>query len=176
MRKQRIYAAVLAVLFLTCSMPTAVRAGEASVGQLPDSISFDVRAKKEGTTETPVRYLVDVEWGTMEFTYTAAGVSTWNPETHEYETSVEDRWSGHGNTVTVKNHSNAAVEAELEFQVADGYHLTGSFDKTVLKLASAEGTKPEEAPFETAEFMLSGKLDGEVDSTHTVGQIVVAVK
>ncbi|MDO4340615.1 MAG: hypothetical protein Q4C91_21455 [Eubacteriales bacterium] len=176
MRKQRICGAIMAVLLLVCSMPTAVRAGEASTGQLPDSISFDVRAKKEGTTETPVRYLVDVEWGAMEFTYTAAGVSIWNPETHEYEVTVEDQWSGHGNTVTVKNHSNAAVEAALDFQAADGYNLTGSFDTSLLKLASAEGTKPEEAPFATAEFMLSGTMDSQADSYHTVGQINVAVK
>ena len=176
MVKRDIRAAVMTALLLTAAIPGTAQAGETSAGQLPDSAVIDVRAKYEGDMEVPAVYLVDVKWGEMQFTYTAAGVSVWNPATHAYEVKEESRWSGTGNTITVENHSNAEVTAVLSFEAAEGYSLTGTFDKAELRLPTAEGTDPDAPPTATTAFMLGGTLEAEADSFHTVGKITVAVK
>lgn len=176
MEKWKSSRTILAVMLFTAMFPVTANAGDTTTSQAPGSMDIGVKAKYENTTVTPTVYKVDVEWGAMEFTYTAAGVNVWNPDTHEYELAEDNKWMENGNTITIKNHSNAAVEAALTFQAADGYALTGSFDKSVMELPTAEGTKPEEAPSDTAEFMLAGTLDVSVGSYHTVGQITVTVK
>ncbi|EET58834.1 hypothetical protein BRYFOR_09122 [Marvinbryantia formatexigens DSM 14469] len=176
MVKRDIRAAVMTALLLTAAIPGTAQAGETSAGQLPDSAVIDVRAKYEGDMEVPAVYLVDVKWGAMEFTYTSAGTSIWDPVTHTYKVTEKNTWSGQGNTITLENHSNAEVTAELSFRAAEGYSLTGNFDRERLTLPSAEGTEAGAPPSAEAVFMLDGTLEAETDSFHTVGQITVAVK
>lgn len=166
---------IMAAVLAAAAVSGSAYADTEPVTDAPGSASVDVRAKYDGV-ETQTEYRVDVEWGAMEFVYTASGVSQWNTATHTYDLVSEGGWSGEGNTITVKNHSNAEVQVELSFQPAAGYQVTGSFDETLLTLATAEGTEPEEAPFGTATFMLDGELDSSIDSFQTVGQITVAVK
>ena len=58
---------------------------------------------------------VDIVWEAMNFTYTAPSQGTWNPATHAYEGATEGGWSDNTPAITVKNHSNVAVNATLGF-------------------------------------------------------------
>lgn len=145
------------------------------------STAIDVRAKYEESTSTQVVYSVDVEWGIMEFTYHESAENRWNPQTHEYELSVTGAWRQSGNEVTVKNHSNAEVNAALSFQAADGQNITGAFyqgekklDGT-LALKSAVGTSAAAPPSETVYLMLNGSLDSAMTDFHKIGTILVTV-
>ena len=169
-------AVLAAAALLTGSLPSAVSAGNISETEVPARTQIGVQAQYRDSAAPETVYLVDVKWGEMQFTYTAAGVSVWNPATHAYEVKEESRWSGTGNTITVENHSNAEVTAVLSFEAAEGYSLTGTFDKAELRLPTAEGTDPDAPPTATTAFMLGGTLEAEADSFHTVGKITVAVK
>ena len=121
---------------------------------------------------------VDIVWDAMDFTYTAASQGTWNPVTHTYEGATEGGWSDNTPSITVKNHSNVAVNATLDF-TADVAGVVGTFTETsgtandkVLELATAEGTEVSAAPTATANFGISGAA---IDADKTLGTITVTV-
>ena len=114
---------------------------------------------------------VDVSWGSMIFTYDDAAEGTWNDKTHEYDNVAEAQWSceADANKITVINHSNTAVEAQLTFAAEQGLDVTGSFTESVgtandgiMNIATAVGTTFEEAPREVAYFNIdSGTIKGD---------------
>ncbi|MBR6680985.1 MAG: hypothetical protein IKL59_06955 [Clostridia bacterium] len=121
---------------------------------------------------------VDVSWGTMSFTYTPANDGTWNPATHAYTNVPDPVWTPTGNTITVTNHSNTAVDAELSFAKAVDT-ITGTFTETSgtanngkLELATAEDTEVNEAPTATATFTVSGSI-AESDDLGTITVTIV---
>ena len=69
---------------------------------------------------------VDVAWEAMDFTYTGASQGTWNPATHAYEGAIEGGWSDNTPAITVKNHSNVAVNATLGY-TANVTGVAGTF-------------------------------------------------
>ncbi|WP_443707870.1 hypothetical protein, partial [Ruminococcus bicirculans (ex Wegman et al. 2014)] len=56
---------------------------------------------------------VDVEWEEMNFTY-FGGHKVWDPETHSYTTESACWWD-EPKEITVTNHSNSAIKAQLNF-------------------------------------------------------------
>ena len=121
---------------------------------------------------------VDIVWEAMNFTYTAPSQGTWNPATHAYEGATEGGWSDNTPSITVKNHSNVAVNATLDF-TADVAGVIGTFTEAsgtandkVLELATAEGTEVSAAPTATANFGISGAA---IDADKTLGTITVTV-
>ena len=121
---------------------------------------------------------VDIVWEAMNFTYTAPSQGTWNPVTHTYEGGTEGGWSDNTPAITVKNHSNVAVNATLGF-TADVTGVIGTFTEAsgtendnILNLATAEGTTVENAPTATAKFGISGAV---IDSDQKLGTITVTV-
>jgi hypothetical protein len=62
-------------------------------------------------------YKVDITWTSLDFAYNFGTYGTWKPESHEYAAAGTDGWivgserrdSATG-TITVTNHSNAAVD------------------------------------------------------------------
>ena len=112
----------------------------------------------------------------MEFTYSAGSGRTWNPATHTYSSGGTGGWSHSDNTITVTNHSNAAVRANLAYDQAAGFTgITGSFDKSTMNLETAEGKTFENASKDTAALTLSGTLDSTVTGPTTVGTITVTI-
>ena len=121
---------------------------------------------------------VDIVWEAMDFTYTAPSQGTWNPANHTYEGATEGGWSNNTPAITVKNHSNVAVNATLGF-TADVTGVIGTFTEAsgtandgVLELATAEGTEVENAPTATANFGISGAA---IDADKALGTITVAI-
>ena len=117
---------------------------------------------------------VDIAWEAMDFTYTAPSKGTWNPATHKYENAAAGGWKATGGTdpkITVKNHSNTAVNANFTFASAvDG--LNGNFTNNTLTLETAEGTERENAPTGETAFSVSGSA---IDADKALGTITVTV-
>ena len=121
---------------------------------------------------------VDVAWDAMDFTYTAPSQGTWNPATHAYEGATEGGWSDNTPGITVKNHSNVAVNATLGFK-ADVAGVVGTFTEAsgtandnILELATAEGTEVANAPTATANFGINGAA---IDADKALGTITVTI-
>ena len=121
---------------------------------------------------------VDIVWEAMDFTYTAPSQGTWNPATHAYDGATAGGWSDNTPAITVKNHSNVAVNATLGF-TADVTGVVGTFTEAsgtendnILNLATAEGTEVGSAPTATANFGISGAA---IDADKTLGTITVTI-
>lgn len=134
---------------------------------------IDVKAQYNDKTTSPKIYSLDIAWGAMEFTYNKAGTNVWNPNTHEYEPKITDGWTANGNSVTVKNHSNAVVGAFFSYASDSSYSgVTGQFDNGFIEFESAEGTTVENAPSGSAALTLKGVLPEGTKLTK-VGEITV---
>lgn len=123
-------------------------------------------------------YSVDIAWGDMAFTYTAAA-GTWDPAKHAYTGAKGGAWAVDkegGNTITVTNHSNTDVTAAFSYAPASGFEgISGSFDKESLALKTAVGTEVANAPSGTAALTLDGALDSNTAPNATVGTITVTL-
>ena len=122
---------------------------------------------------------VDIVWDAMDFTYSAASQGTWNPATHAYEGATAGGWSDNTPGITVKNHSNVAVNATLGFTpdvagvIGTFTEASGTANDNILELATAVGTEVANAPTATANFGISGAA---IDATQTLGTITVTIK
>ena len=122
---------------------------------------------------------VYIVWDAMDFTYTAPSQGTWNPATHAYEGQAAGGWSDNTPAITVKNHSNVALNATLGF-TADVAGVIGTFTEAsgtandnILELATAVDTEVSNAPTATANFGISGAA---IDADKTLGTITVTIK
>ena len=121
---------------------------------------------------------VDIVWDAMDFTYTAPSQGTWNPATHVYEGATAGGWSDNTPAITVKNHSNVAVNATLGFTpdvtgvVGTFTEASGTANDGVLELATAEGTEVANAPTATANFGISGAA---IDADKALGTVTVTI-
>ena len=133
----------------------------------PAAENGDVKATYAAGATAEVVYSVNVTFGDMAFTYTDASEGEWDPETHAFKNIVDAKWTATGNTVTVKNDSNAAVNVDITYAAATGYDgITGSIENDEFTLPSAVGKAVGAAELtKTATLTLTGALA----STHTAG-------
>ena len=121
---------------------------------------------------------VDLVWDAMDFTYTAPSQGTWNPATHTYEGATEGGWSDNTPAITVKNHSNVALNATLGFtpDVTGGVgtftEASGTANDNILELATAVDTEVSNAPTATANFGISGAA---IDADKALGTVTVTI-
>ena len=163
------------ILALALMLSLAIPAFAASTNE-GGNTSIDVQAKYNGTAATPDKINVNIAWGAMEFTYNVGGTQEWDAATHQYVDKTTQTWTATGNTVTVTNHSNVSVKADLSFAAADDYStVTGSFDKATLTLATAVNTAVADAPKDTATLTLDGTLADTVTEMTQIGTITVAI-
>lgn len=104
--------------------------------------------------EPNIKISADITWDELLFVYKDGG-KKWNPETHQEE-NLAGGWETTQKKITVTNHSNTDIVADISFESAiDG--LVGAFEgDTSMKLASAVGTARDEAPNGTVLFGVSG--------------------
>lgn len=160
----------ISILLVICTTTSAFAATEGSS-------SKDVKATYQSGGEASFVYSVDVTWGSMEFTYTSACEGVWDPTTHTYTGVKEASWScdANANKVTVTNHSNTAVTATLTYTQADSYSsISGSFTKSILNLATAEGTLTTSAPTDSSLLTLNGALGSGV-TLEKIGTVTVTI-
>ena len=120
----------------------------------------------------------DIAWDAMDFTYTAPSQGTWNPATHTYEGATEGGWSDNTPAITVKNHSNVALNATLGFTpdvtgvVGTFTEASGTANDNILELATAVDTEVSNAPTATANFGISGAA---IDADKALGTVTVTI-
>ena len=121
-------------------------------------------------------YGVEIVFGAMEFTYTAAA-SRWNPSTHAYERPSEPVWSSQTSTVVVKNYSNVPMPVRIAYTANEGFaNISGSFgDNADFTLESAVGKTMATADYRSATLTLSGELVGDAATLASIGSITVSI-
>lgn len=141
--------------------------------------SQDIKVTYEtGTMTTDTVYSVDVEWGSLEYTYHPAATETWNPNTLKYEISTgKPYWDCEkdANKIKVVNNSNTEITAKLTYVAGNNSGVSGSFDKAQIGLKSAEGTAREDSPNDAAYLSLSGALTETATELTTVGNVNVTI-
>lgn len=169
---------IILSMAMVLAMGTTVFAAEGNANVGTGEQNIDVEAKYSGGVTTPTVYSVDVSWDAMEFTYAVGGTNEWNPETHEYEDNTTAQWVANGNTISVVNHSNAAVDASFAFNALDEFStVNGSFDTAFFTLPSAEGKAVDSAELVgKAALTLDGTLDETVTDFTKIGTITVTIK
>ena len=139
------------------------------------SYSAEVKGTYQPGGSGAVVYSVDIAWTDMNFTYTGAGEGTWNPETHQYSGSSEGAWTASDESITVTNHSNAAVKATAKFEADSGYESTTmTFGNNGATVATAVGTEVASAPSATITVTPGGTL-AESANGGKIGTITVSI-
>ena len=121
---------------------------------------------------------VDITWEAMDFTYSAPSEGAWNPATHAYEGATAGGWSDNTPAITVKNHSNVALNATLGFTpdvtgvVGTFTEASGTANDNILELATAVDTEVSNAPTATANFGISGAA---IDADKALGTVTVTI-
>lgn len=176
MKTKKIFATIF-VLACVMALLAVPAFADSTITDLSKDQTVDVNGvfDEEGSTLTV--YSVDIAWGAMEFTYTSTGTKTWDPTTHEYKvTEGTEEWTAKGNTVTVTNHSNAAVKVDIAFTKTGEYGAyTGSVKNASKTLAAGVEGKPNEADFLEGTLTLDGKLNHTVTTTTKLGEIKVTL-
>lgn len=143
------------------------------------SDSKAVTGSYQAGSSADTTYKVDITWGNMEFVYKAADEGQWNPDTHTYSGGQDAGWSSESSDITVKNHSNKALVATLEFSPETGYEgVSGSFTNNNLSLASAADVSfetPDNAPTETVNLSLSGDPERDFGENQTIGTVKITI-
>ena len=175
--KQIFTLALTFLLIFSLVTVTAFAADTTTINGASRTATKDVTASYRSSAGGGTVYSVDITWGSMEFTYSEGSGTTWDPATHQYNSGGAGVWSNSGNTVTVTNHSNAQVTANLAYTSETEFAgISGSFgNKSTMTLATADGTTVENAPKDTAELNLSGALDSKVRSSTKIGTITVTI-
>ena len=165
---------MLAVAALTCTMGTTAFAADQD-GVNTGSYPADVKGTYYAGSSSDVVYSVDIAWTDMSFIYTGAGEGTWDPETHQYSGSSEGAWTASNDSITVTNHSNAAVKATASYQAETGYESTTmSFGNNEATVATAVGTEVDSAPSATITVTPGGTLAESADGGK-IGTITVSI-
>ena len=139
------------------------------------SYSAEVKGTYQPGGSGAVVYSVDIAWTDMSFTYTGAGEGTWDPETHQYSGSSEGAWTASDDSITVTNHSNAAVKATAKFVADSGYESTTmTFGNNEATVATAVGTEVASAPSATITVTPGGTLAESADGGK-IGTITVSI-
>ena len=163
---------IAATLALTLSM---------SMGNLVYAVedkSADIKATYQaGKESTDTVYSVDVNWGSLEYTYSSGVTKSWDPTTLKYkETSGTSSWTCQdgADQITVTNNSNADITASLAYAKTDS-NITGTFTNSKIGLKSAEGTNVGESPSETTILSLEGALSDTTASKKEIGNVTVTI-
>ena len=160
------------VMAAALAMSLSVTAAAAGKGDQ----NIDVTAKYQDNSTQAEVYSVDVQWGTMQFTYVESGSMVWNPIDHSYTDNTKTGWTASGNTVTVVNHSNAEVTATFSFEALEDYAgITGTFDVPTKTLQAGEVGGFDSADQVVSTLTIEGALADTVAEFTKIGAITVNI-
>ena len=183
---KKIFAVILAAALCAAMSVTTFAASPITIAGGSDS--HEVKGTYSAGGAASVVYSVDITWGDMEFTYTDASDGTWNPATHSYSGSTPAGWTvdnTDGNKITVTNHSNAAIKADLSFTSSSG--ITAQFVETTasttpvtaLNIASAapigDATIGQAQTDEAYLKITGGTLDASTIAGSVIGTVTVTL-
>lgn len=148
------------------------------------STSKNVTGKYEKMAKPAKVYKVDVQWGSMEFTYKDGDTHrTWDPKTHEYRDTINaGQWTNKpdANKVTITNSSNAAVTASIKVEMGiDSAGITAKPAAESLNLGDAsigaDTATPGTAIKASTTISLEGELTNKKADKQVIGNVVVTI-
>ena len=169
---------VLLVSVLVFSVTATVYAAENSGGSSTINVAGEYSAASTGEVVS-----VDVGWEEMSFKYTE-GEKQWDPGTHSYIGGENGGWSDNKPGITMTNHSNVDVVAELSFtpstsvtgtfysKSGDTYTALSADEQGANLSAAAEGSEQSAADAKTFYFGISG---GAITKNTSLGTITVSI-
>lgn len=141
--KKKLAGFCAAALALSMTMTTAVFAEPVDNKNITGATSAEVKGTYTSAQEPEKIYSVDLSWAGMTFTYQEASKGTWDPKEHKYINAGTAEWSGQG-TITVVNHSNAAIEVVPTYTQEAAYKTADmTFSAARLQVASADNAEGE---------------------------------
>ena len=133
----------------------------------------EVKGKYEKMAKPAKVYKVDVQWGSMEFTYKDGDTHrTWDPKTHKYADTINaGQWTNKpdANKVTITNSSNAAVTASIKVKPAAESLNLG--DASI----GADTITPGTAIKASTTISLEGELTNKKADKQVIGNVVVTI-
>lgn len=175
---KKIISLILALTLVMSMSVTAFATENTGTLTAAGNQTIEVSGTYNAGSTAATKVSVDITWDAMTFTYTGASEGEWNPATHGYTGSIAGGWSENTATITVTNHSNAAVNATLSFYAnVNGVEGTftessGTANDNILNLTTAVGTNKDAAPTASTEFGISGAA---INESKTLGTITVAI-
>ena len=171
-----------AALTITMALSMSTPAYATEIGGLTNG-SADIKATYEaGTTTKDTVYSVDIEWGSLEYTYSPNVKKVWDPDELIYKEIDTDgpSWtcSDGADKIKVTNNSNAPITESLSYEPVSGgsvSYVEGAFDKKDIRLESAEGTTVDNAPSDTATLELTGELKSDATTATKIGTVKVEI-
>ena len=169
---------ILLVSVLVFSATATVYAAENSGGSSTINVAGEYSVASTGEVVS-----VDVGWEEMSFKYTE-GEKQWDPGTHSYIGGENGGWSENKPGITMTNHSNVDVVAELSFAPAasvtgtfysksgDTYTALSADEQGAILSAAAEGSEQSAADAKTFYFGISG---GAITKNTSLGTITVSI-
>lgn len=165
---------VALTLALSLSMENAVFAEQQN--PTPSNNTADIKVSYSASVLPPdSTYYVEVEWGSLEYTYDNGEIRKWNPDTLEYATETgTPKWTciKDADKITVKNHSNVPVTASFAYVQTDT-GITGSFSKDSITLDAPNSTY---TPSGTVTLSLDGAFSRSDGAKKPVGTATVNIK
>lgn len=157
------------------SMETAVFANEPT----PDNNAAQIKATYSTETQTPEVYYVDIQWGSLEYTYNSGIIKSWDTETLKFTEQIgKSGWSRENgaDTITVTNHSNMGVMASFSYEEKDSSGISGTFSRASGYLAAPEeNSETQSAPSLSTELTLTGTLPETAADKTVVGTVNVTI-
>ena len=165
-------ASLILALVLIVSMDTTAFAAEPG-----DSENIDVTGKYNSTVTEETVYSVDITWENMTFTYSETTEKVWNAADHSYTTTTTGAWDKTSASITITNHSNAAVTATVAYAAIANTGVTGTLDATEKTLAAGVEGKPAEADALVATLTISGKpTEAVTDAGVKIGSVTITLR
>ncbi len=169
--------ALLLTLALIATLSVATFAE--TITAVPSSDAQDLGVTYTGPAgSSDIIYSIDIDWDSdLAFDYNAGTQGAWNPDEHDYADATGAQWSDNEVTVTVTNHSNAAVVASIAIvDAAEADGVTVTADKASAPLASAVGTALASAPAATFTLTATGTPTANIAKVATATVSITAAE
>ena len=178
---KKFFTMLAVVLALAMCMSFTAFAETVNVGEANGMASITVNGTYADGLVAQEIISVDISWGAMSFTYHDTDEGEWNDEKHEFEGTKAAYWDceENANKITLTNHSNTVIEAQLTCTKSEGSDIVGSFTEDVgeandgvIEIATAVGTEFDNAPSESVYFNIAS---GSITKDETLGTITVKI-
>ena len=168
---KKLFSLVLVVALVFAMAITASAAVTTNGGTAAE----EVTATYVAGTGAPETYSVDVEFGSMAFTFTRAAKS-WDAQKHVEVDNGTGAWTYDtgANEIEVTNHSNVAITATAAYAAKSGYEaVTGTFSENNGR--NIDAAAGETVDSETITLTLSGDLKADHTAGNAIADITVTI-
>lgn len=166
---------LLSVLTMLSTMGMNVSAE--SITDLNQTSSQYIKAVyQNGTVTAPEVFSVDIEWGSMEFTYDSGNTQSWNVDTLKYDIITgTSSWTCEdgANKVTITNNSNFGIQADLSYSQKNDSNIDGTFDKSSMTLDKYVDENSQIS--DSATLSLSGDLTDTTANKAIIGEVTATI-